>query len=271
MKSRDHAHFVDAPLFNGFFADGRFYPYIMGGAPDASGEGSGDTGSSGEGIGESTEGGEGKTGEGEGSNSNTTEGDKVSDEEKKFTQKDVNDLITKEVSKALRGKLDPKEFGYDSAKEVQEALKALKDKEEADKTEQEKALEAAIKEAKEAAKAEVLPQAQEMLVKAQFFINGSEAGISKDALEDAYALAKLHGDWEVSVDENTQQVTGLDKKFFETLKTDKPFLFSSPEGGGAPGSIGAGAGGGTGKKEADREADLRKKYPALGEPVGSSK
>lgn len=176
-----------------------------------------------------------------------------------FTQDEVNALITREVDKAKRGKLEPSELGFASKKELEEFLTDAKAKAEAAKTEAEKALDDARKEAAEAAKAEVLPKAHEALRKAQFLVGASAAGIPADRLEKAYLLAKALDGWgEVKVEDDA--VVGLNEDFFKALKEDSPFLFLDNKGGSG-GDIGAGAGGQG--SPAAREQTLRERYGAL--------
>jgi hypothetical protein len=255
MKTTDRARITDAPLLNGFFADGRFYPYVMGGAPDGEGENSG-AASGGEGEGE---GDGGNSGDKDDANQNSTEGE-GSDGEKKFTQEEVNALIAKETSKAQRGKIDPKELGFESAKEMQAFLDEQKEKAEAQKTEAEKQLEEAIATAKQEATDSVLSQAHGVMLKAEFRVLARDAGIPTERLDDAFALAQIHEDWaEVKVEDD--KVIGLNTDFFESLKEAKPYLFDEEEDQG-PGNAG-GAAKGQKQKKGSRDDELKTKYPAL--------
>lgn len=195
---------------------------------------------------------------------------KSTDDGKTFTQAEVNALVTREVSKAARGKLDPKELGFDSAKDMKTFIDDMKSKQEADKTEEDKAKEEAIKAAADAAREEVLTVANGRLVKAEFLTAAADAGISKEARNDAYVLAQTLEDWKsVEVDDDGN-VTGFDAAFFETLKEAKPYLFASAEGSGVP-DVGAGRSGG-GKDGNSRLQELQAAYgnmsPTLKEALG---
>jgi hypothetical protein len=243
----DHAQIVDSPDEQGFYARGRFYPYVMGADDSASGD-NGDAGAGGDG---------GDGGDADNTDQNGT--DDGSSDGKKFTQEEVNALIAKEVAKGTRGKIDPKQLGFDSQKELQEFLDAQKAKNDADKTEAEKQMEEALEAAKKEATDGILSTANARVLKAEFRISALEAGIPKDRLEDAFALAQLHEDWAPEVSD-TGDVTGITDEFFESLKEAKPYLFAEENEDGA-GDIGAGAGGG--KDSKNRAADLASKYPVV--------
>jgi hypothetical protein len=250
MRDTDHAsNFVDVPSMNGFYTytttDNtsswpRWYPYVMGGAPDAEGETGGTPP-----AGDEKDDKQGDTGD-----------DKSGGDEKKFTQEEVNALIAKETSKAQRGKLDPKELGFESAKALQEFLDTQKEKAEAQKTEQEKALEEAIAKATKEAETNILSKANARVIKAEFFIQAKDAGVVDPA--GAFEVAKSLKDWAVEIDDDGV-VTGLDKAFFEGLKKEKGYLFG--ETNDSVDGAGAGAGGKGSVK--DRNAELKQKYPAL--------
>jgi len=241
----DTAYSVTIP---GFWLNGKFYPEIRGGS-DQSGSGSSD-GSS-----------EGAEGEGSGGTSTENEGEGSGDGEKKFTQEEVNALLSREISKKTRGTLKPEDLGFKSRQELEDAIKAANEASEASKTEQEKAIEAARKEAADGAKAEVLTKAQSIMLKADFKVKATAAGVQPNALDDAYAVATLTGEWKdgVSIDEDGE-VTGLDDDFFKKFKDAKPFLFGEVKEG--VGNIGAGARSANGALQ--NEDELRKKYTALG-------
>lgn len=185
---------------------------------------------------------------------------KSTDEGKTFTQEEVNALVTREVSKAARGKLDPKELGFDSAKDMKTFIDDMKSKQEADKSEEDKAKEEAIKAAADAARQEVLTVANGRLVKAEFLTAAADAGISKEARNDAYVLAQTLEDWNsVEVDDNGN-VTGFDEAFFTTLKEAKPYLFATAESG-VP-DVGAGRSGG-GKDGNSRIRELQEAYGSM--------
>lgn len=223
---------------------------IAGGSEDAN---SGDTDTSGDG---------GATG---GDNSGDTSGGtgdgETGGEEKLLPQAQVNEIVAREVAKAQRGKLDPKELGFESAKDMKDFLDAAKKKAEDDKDENQKALETAVREAQEAAKKEVLSVANERLVKAEFIIEASKNEVQ--FAEDAYALAKTLDLWEDVAIDDDGKVSGFDKKFFEDLKKAKPFLFGEKK------VVDAGAGAhGEGSGEGSIQK-LAQDYPALRDAVAA--
>lgn len=258
IRTTDQARTWDYTPFTGFFSTtpdsttfpwrGHWFPVIQGGAEEDSD--SDDTGDDTED--ENSD----DTGD------DTSGGDEGGD--KTFTQDDVNKLIAKAVSKKTRGKLDPKELGFETAKELNEFLAAARAKQTDDQSEAERALEAAKKEAADTARKEVLSKADERLIYAEFKLQAADAGIRKDAVADAFLIAqRLGDDWAVEVNDDDGEVTGIDEDLFVALKERKPYLFSSEEEDeeGA-GDIGAGAGKNKGKKNS---ADaLKAKYPALG-------
>lgn len=187
-------------------------------------------------------------------------------DEKRFSQAELDAILARQVSKKTRGKLDPKELGFESAKELNEFVAAAKAKQGEEQTEADQALEAAKKEAADTARAEVLSKADERLIYAEFKLAASDAGIRRDAIGDAFVIAQRLGkeDWAVEVSDDGE-VSGIDEDLFTTLKEKKPFLFAEDseedEDEGA-GNIGARAGGKS-KATANRADELRKKYPAL--------
>jgi hypothetical protein len=192
--------------------------------------------------------------------------DKPDEEERKFTQEDVNKLLAKEVDKAKRGKLDPKELGFDSRKDLETFIKSMKEKSEEEKTEAEKERETAIAAAKDEATKGVMAQSKKLVLKAEFKLMAQEHGVSVEARDDAFVIAQTLADWEHVEVSDEGEVTGLDTDFFETLKKDKPYLFAQPadEEETTPGNIGQRASGA--KKDASDERTLKEKYPALQGP-----
>ena len=255
----DRANITDAPSLNGFLvldeSGVRFMHYVRGGAPDGEGENS-DAGSGGEG-----EGGDGGDSSNDNdTNQNSTEGE--GSDGKTFTQEEVNKLIAKEVSKASRGKLDPKELGFETGKELKEKLDEIGKKEEEAKTEADKALEEAIEEARKEATESVLTKANARVIKSEFKVLAHDAGIPTERLEDAFALAQIQENWkDVAVDDQ-DTVSGLDETFFEELKEAKPYLFATEEDEGGTGDAGAAARSNKGGKK-DRKEELKQKFPAL--------
>jgi hypothetical protein len=184
---------------------------------------------------------------------------------KTFTQEEVNALVTRETQKAARGKLDPKEAGFASKDDLKVFLQKMKDKEEADKTEDEKAKEQAIKEAVEAARNEVLSTANSRLVKAEFTISANRAGVVIP-IDDAFQVAQTLEEYSPEVDEEKGTVSGFDDDFFKAFRNAKPYVFAKPAGQ----DIGVGAGGGGNNKEAARETELKELYPSLGRQLSAN-
>jgi hypothetical protein len=185
-------------------------------------------------------------------------------EPKTFTQEQVNALMAKEVSKATRGKLDPKELGFESAKEAQEFLTKAKELTEQQKTEAEKELEARVKQARDEATAEVLGKAKQIALRAEFTVQATQAGVVDP--EGAFILAQTQEDWKEIQVSDDGTVSGLDDAFFESLKEAKPYLFGmTPGQDGKPPAprIDPGAGGASSDEAAQRAAELAKRYPAL--------
>jgi hypothetical protein len=200
----------------------------------------------------------------DGDTTSSGEGGGDSGNDKVFTQDQLNAIVTRETQKAARGKLDPKDLGFTSTKELKEFLEGVKTREEETKSEETKAREQAIKEAQDTARSEVLSVADERLRKAEFLVQASDHGISREARHDAYLLASTLESWKSVEVQEGGNVTGFDDSFFDELKESKPFLFKSEEiqdqGDGGRGSIGAGN---RGQELEPGEEDLRQKYSAL--------
>lgn len=184
--------------------------------------------------------------------------------DKTLTQDEVNRIVAREVAKAQRGKLDPTELGFESGKELREFLDKQKELAEQAKSESEKALEDAKKQATKDAEATVLSKANERITKSEFVVKASAAGVTSPA--DAYVIAKTMPIWtQVELVENGDdvEVKGFDDAFFEELKKEKSFLFATA-GGQQGGDQGAGAPnndrGGQGRLAEDK---LLTNYPAL--------
>ena len=187
-------------------------------------------------------------------------GDQGSD--KTFTQKDVNDLIAREVAKAQRGKLDPSELGFQSGKELKDFLDSAKKQADEAKTEAERQLEEAKTNAAKAAEEGVLARANTRLVAAEFKVAAKDAGVV--AVDDALTLARTMEIWkqvELENDGDDVKVKGFDQVFFDELKKAKPFLFA-PDGGTTT-DIGTRTGGGDTKSDKNSPEELRKRYSAL--------
>jgi F0F1-type ATP synthase membrane subunit b/b' len=227
---------------------GTIFPIIRGGSEDDSTSEAGD--------------------ETSGGTDDATEGvDSGSDDgEKKFTQKEVNDLIAREVSKKTRGKFDPSELGYKSKKELEDAIAQAKTVTDEAKSEQEQALEKAKQDAAKEATDTVLSEANSRLIRAEFKLGAVEHKIAYP--DDALAIARTMELWkEVSVDDEGT-VQGLDDTFWDEFKKLKPHLVAAPGAGAASADVGAGAGGGK-KAEGEADSELREKYPYLKRLTGN--
>lgn len=204
-----------------------------------------------------------------GGTDDATSGDDKGDDDKggddkTFTQDQLNAIVTRETQKAARGKLDPKELGFESAKDMKEWVDSQRQDADAKKTEDEKAREAEIAAAKKEATDSVLSSANERIRRAEFLLAAVDHNVRKEAREDAYLLGPTLETWaEVAISDDGK-VSGFDDAFFEELKEKKPYLFEA-EGsstGNGRGDIGAGRrGDGNGKPT--REEELKQKYRAL--------
>lgn len=230
----------------GYFRNGKFRPIISGGADD---EEDSDSDNSEE---------EGKKKDDTGSkNQEDTDSDKSGG--KTFTQAELDAIVQREKKAASKGKVKLDELGFKSKDELDTFIRTMKEKADEDKSEQEKKLEDAVKAAKGEARDEVLGKANKRIIKAEFKIAAHEAGVRKEALNDAFAVAQLMDEWEVEVDEDKDEVVGLTDEFFKELKKQKSYLFADKEEGKKKkGDAGAGAnGGGEAKK------DLSETYSGL--------
>lgn len=190
------------------------------------------------------------------------DGDKGGDD-KTFTQDQLNAIVTREAQKAARGKLDPKELGFESIKEVKDWVDSQRKDADSKKTEDQKAREAEIAEAKREAQESVLTSANERIRRAEFLLAAVDHNVRKEAREDAYLLGPTLDAWaEVAISDDGK-VNGFDDTFFEELKEKKPYLFEADgaSNGNGRGDIGAGRRG-DGKKPS-REEELRSRYRAL--------
>jgi hypothetical protein len=219
---------------------------------------------------EETEGGEGDPNAttGDGTETETSE-EKPSTEStgtgKTFTQEEVNALVTRETQKAARGKLDPKELGFASKDELKTFLQKMKDKEEADKSQEDKDREQAIKDAVAEAEGRVLSKANARLIKSEFVIAASKAGVTIP-MDDAFQVAQTLEEFGPEVDEEKSTVSGFDDDFFKAFQKAKPYVFARA---GAS-DIGVGAAGGGANKDKVKEQDLRGKYPSLNRQLSAA-
>lgn len=228
-----------------------WWSFVEGAGTDGSGSDSGGSGDSTSGDDDDAT--SGDTGGGEGSSDKT------------FTQDQLNAIVTRETQKATRGKLDPKELGFESAKDMKEWIEGQKAKADADKTEAEKEREAAIEQAKRDAEANVLSTANERIMKAEFMLAAMEHELDRTAREDAFLLAKTLEAWQgVEVDDKGV-VTGFDDAFFDELKEKKPYLFKSTGDDDSQSGTGDLAGGRRGGgSDQNKETKIRSLFPALG-------
>lgn len=245
----------------GYWHKGRFYPIVAGGDSTTEGEGTPPV--------------EGGSTEGASSGGTGTTPPPETGDGKTLTQEEVNAIVARETDKAKRGKLDPKELGFESGKELKEFIDQAKQYVQDQKSEGEKALEDAKKAARDEARAEVLGPAKELVLQAEFKLAAMSQGVAlpNDALILAQAIPDLWENVEISEE---GVVTGFDDAFFKTLKEQKPFLFGQKEGATPPpGDIGAGAQGGAGTQIGDsrvdpaRQTQLRQRYPILERLAGS--
>lgn len=210
----------------------------------------------------------GDTGDGTGDDAPDETGDDAPDDDadkptKSFSQEDVNRLTARAAEKAKRGKVDPKELGFESKAQLEQFLQAQKEKEDEAKSEADKALEEAKKAAEDEAKSTYLSKAKQLTLKAEFKVQAQEAGVPRDRIEDAFALAQTLEEWgEVEVSDDGE-VDGLGEDFFNELKEKKPYLFSDEEGDEDQDAGGAGAGAHGKKGRVDRKAKLKEQYSAL--------
>jgi ElaB/YqjD/DUF883 family membrane-anchored ribosome-binding protein len=193
-----------------------------------------------------------------------TDGGQGSDD-KTLSQDQVNAIVAREVAKAQRGKLDPKELGFESGKELKDFLDKQKELADAAKDQATKDLEAAKEQATKNAEATVLSKANERITKSEFVVKASTAGITSPA--DAYVIAKTMPIWtQVELVENGDdvEVKGFDDAFFDEMKKEKPFLFATAGGQSGGQDLGGGAGNSDrGNKDRLSEEELAKNYPAL--------
>lgn len=235
--------FCDLALQDAFWFNGRLWPVIRGGAEDSNSDDAGD----------STE----------GDSSDDTDDDSSDDSKDKgktFTQEEVNSLLARETSKAKRGKLDPSEFGFKNKAELDEYLKSAREKVDADKSDQEKALDEARKKAEDEARSSVLSTANERLLRAEFLMQAVKNNV--EYAEDAFDLAKKLDEWKEVAISDDGSVSGLDDALFEALKESKPFLFKADEEDDGTGDAGAGTRSG-GQSDKGRVAKLKEQYSGL--------
>lgn len=200
--------------------------------------------------------------EGEGTPPVVDEGDGGESSDKTFTQDQVNAIAAREAQKASRGKLDPKELGFESAKAMKDWIEAQKTQSEAAKTDEEKAFEDRVKAAEDAAKASVLDTANSRLLRAEFMLAAVKAGVAHG--EDAFVLARTLEDWADVEIKDDGTVVGFDDHFFDSLKEAKPYLFKGEDNGdNSVPDAGAGRRGG-GKPDRAKELSAIPQYAKLG-------
>lgn len=243
---------------SGFYLNGVWYPIIAGAADD---DGPGEDAES---VDDATEGDEDSDAD--------DDADDSSDDSKTFSQNDVNRLLAKERKRLRRGAADFKELGFGSKKEMDDFVKAAREKESANKDEETKEREAAIAAAQKEAVDAVLSKADRRLIKADFKVAARDAGIPSDRLDDAFALAQNLEDWQDVVVDDDGNVGGLDGDFFSTLKEQKSYLFASDSSSDDDeGDRAASAGTRSGGKGTDATSERKKlleRYPGL-KPVAN--
>lgn len=266
-NDREFPGVVNFMGIEGFFFNGKFRPIFRGG------DGTDDSASK-----KDSEGGTGDADDKSKDKSKNQGGTDTEDKEDKsgekktFTQEQLNDIIAREKTSALRGKLDPKELGFTSQKELKEFVDSMKAKADEEKTDAEKATQEAVEKAVKEAEEGILKEANRRVLKAEFTLKATKAKIHPDRVDDAFTLAQQNEDlWKgVDVDEKGV-VTGLNETFFDDLKKAKSFLFEDEKSEEGEGSNDAGArsGGGSGATGDAKDKDLREKFPALNRILGN--
>lgn len=228
-------------------------------------EDEGGAGGSGSGDGETAPGGDtGSEGSGEG-----TGGFEAPKDRAEFERMTKNRL-----DRAMKGKVDPAELGFKSKKEMEEAITAFRRSEEDKLSDQEKAIEAARKEARQEAESEIMGRANARLVKADFLAAARDRNVT--APDDLYLIAKAEGRLDDLTVNDQDAVEGMDKSWWEELLKGRDHLVSAESGsdssppqtpggtsdagtrsgGGRPGTRGKGP-------TVERQQDLATQYPAL--------
>lgn len=189
---------------------------------------------------------------------------------KTFTQDDLDRIVQERLGRATRGKLEPKDFGFETKAELEAALKKAKDADEATKSEQDKAIEAARQEGRKTAETELMGKASARLVRSEFILQAKDRNIVDP--NAAYLLAKAEDRFSGVEVKDNDSVEGMDDTFWSDLLKDRDYLIKV-EGGGEggkaeekkpPGNANAGTGTGGRKPPAeDRQEELKKRYSSL--------
>lgn len=187
---------------------------------------------------------------------------------KTFTQDELDRIVQERLSRATRGKLEPTDFGFQTKAELEAALKVAKDADDAKKTEQDKAVEAARSEGRKEAETELMGRASARLVRSEFILQAKDRNVVDP--NAAYLLAKAEERFQGVAVKDDDSVEGMDDTFWEDLLKDRSYLIKvvAAEGGGddkkPPGNANAGTGtGGRKTPPDDRQEELKKRYPSL--------
>ena len=213
-----------------------------GGAGNGSGTGTG------AGSGDGSDGAD--SGEGSGDGDSDADDDDSGNEEKKFSQSELDKIVEKRLAKEKRKFEKYKDVDVD---EYNKWKKEKADQEEAAKTELDKANEKAEEAEKKSKQA--IETANKRLILAEFKVLAKDANIKY--INDAYQLADLS---EVEVKDDGS-IEGL-KEVIEDLVKEKPFLVDTDDGAmGGTGKIGDKAKGEKGKTKFSfgKELALEKK------------
>lgn len=187
---------------------------------------------------------------------------------KTFTQDELDRIVQERLSRATRGKMEPADFGFQTKAELEAALKVAKDADEAKKSEQDKAIEAARKEGRQEAETELIGRASARLVRSEFILQAKDRNIIDP--NSAYLLAKAEERFKGVAVKDDDSVEGMDDTFWEDLLKGRDYLIKPVAGEGETGEKkppgNANAGTGTGGRKAppdDRQEELKKRYPSL--------
>ena len=185
---------------------------------------------------------------------------------KTFTQDELDKIVQERLGRATRGKLEPKDFGFETKAELEAALKKAKDADEAAKSETDKAIEAAKKEGRKEAEAELLGRASARLVRSEFILQAKDRNVVDPS--SAYLLAKAEERFTGVTVKDDDTVEGLDDTFWADLLKGRDYLVKVGEDAGEkkPPPSNANAGTGTGGRKSppqDRQEELKKRYPSL--------
>lgn len=186
---------------------------------------------------------------------------------KTFTQDELDKIVQERLGRATRGKMEPKDFGFETKAELEAALKVAKDAGEAAKSEADKAIEAARKEGRKEAETELMGKASARLVRSEFILQAKDRNIVDP--NSAYLLAKAEERFSGVQVKDDDTVEGMDDTFWGDLLKGRDYLILAGSGDAGekkppPGNANAGTGtGGRKAPPADRQEELKKAYPSL--------